>query len=431
MKPKLTPLVLAIGLMFTLIIGTTISPAKPARAATAIDPLWYSLDVTKGGNGSGRVVSSPNWIGLSIDCGLLCELNVLTGRTMVLTATTSTNSVFTGWSGACSGTDITCTLTMNSDKDVTANFTRIYTMTVAKDGNGDGTVASIPDSIDCGPTCSTTFLHNTVVTLTATPKEGSLFDKWQGDCAVDGPTCSTTVTGSRDITATFTLITYTVYVTKTGDGSGAITSEPAGIDCGATCSAVFNYNTVVTLTAVPITGSKSAEWSGNCTIDGLVCVTTVTGTREVTATFNLITTNLSVSQSVTRSAGILTFTVVATNNGPVDADGSIVSDTISTDITNPQRACEAANGASCPVTLLRVASVSTSPYAIYETLPNFPNGGIVTYTISGGVGLLTQRVMNRAEIILPTGVTDASESDNISVVITEYRVMFPIVLRSE
>ena len=431
MKPKLTPLVLVIGLMFTLVIGTLASPAKPARAAAAIDPLWYSLDVTKEGNGIGRVMSSPNWFGLYIDCGLLCELNVLTGRTMVLTATASTNSAFTGWSGSCSGTAITCTLVMDSDRDVTANFTRIYTMTVAKDGNGAGTVASVPDGIDCGPTCSTTFLHNTVITLTATPKEGSLFDKWQGDCAADGPTCTTTVTGTRDVTATFTLITYTLSVTKTGDGSGLVTSEPAGIDCDATCSAVFNYNTVVTLTAVPITGSKIAEWAGDCTVDGLVCVTTMTGAREVTTTFNLITADLSVSQSVTRSTGTLTFTVVATNNGPVDADGSIVSDTISTDLTNPQWTCEAANGASCPVTLLRVASVSTSPYAIYETLPAFPNGGVVTYTIWGGVGLLTQRVMNSAEVIPPTGVTDATESDNTSVVITEYRVMFPIVLRSE
>lgn len=431
MKPKLTPLVLVIGLMFTLIIGTITSPAKPAQAAEAIDPLWYSLDVTKEGTGTGRVVSSPNWIGLYIDCGLLCGLNVLTGRTMVLTATASTNSVFTGWSGVCSGNAITCTLTMDSDKDVTANFTRIYTMTVAKDGNGAGTVASIPDSIDCGPTCSTTFLHNTVVTLTATPKAGSLLEKWQGDCIADGLSCITTVTGTRDVTATFTLITYTVAVTKTGDGSGAITSEPVGIDCGETCSATFHYNTVVTLTAVPVTGTKSAEWSGNCTVDGLVCVTTVTGAREVTATFNLITADLSVGQSVTRSTGILTFTVVALNRGPADANGTIISDTLPSNLSDPQWACEAANGASCHPTVISIASVAGGKDHFYDVLPDFPNGGVVTYTIWGGVGLLTQRLVNHVELIPPDGVTDTTESNNSSAIVTEYRVMFPIVLRSE
>ena len=42
---------------------------------------------------------------------------------------------------------------------------------------------------------------------------------------------------------------YALGVTKSGDGSGTVTSSPAGIDCGATCSANFNTATVVTLTA--------------------------------------------------------------------------------------------------------------------------------------------------------------------------------------
>jgi uncharacterized repeat protein (TIGR01451 family)/uncharacterized repeat protein (TIGR02543 family) len=387
----------------------------------------YTVTVAKDGNGSGTVTSTPS----GIDCGATCSTTFRYNTIVTLTASADTGSQFTGWSGACTGSN-TCVTTIASAKNVTATFALItYTVAVAKDGNGAGSITSDPSGIDCGETCSTDFNYNTAVTLTASADTGSQFTGWSGACTADGLSCATTVTGTRDVTATFTLITYTVSVTKTGEGNGTITSEPAGIDCGDTCSADFNYNTVVTLTAAPITGSQAVGWAGDCSVDGLVCVTTVTGAREVTATFDLITTDLAVSQSVTRSTGIVTFTVVANNKGPSDADGSVLSDTIPSGLSNPQATCEAANGASCPASLMSIASVTDNPYSIYDTLPDFPNGGVVTYTISGGVGLLTQRLVNTAEIIPPNGVTDATEPDNTSEVITEYRVMFPLVLRSQ
>ena len=44
------------------------------------------------------------------------------GTVVVLTATPDPGSPWVGWLGACTGTATTCTLTMNSDKSVTANF---------------------------------------------------------------------------------------------------------------------------------------------------------------------------------------------------------------------------------------------------------------------------------------------------------------------
>ena len=41
---------------------------------------------------------------------------------LTLTATPDPGSPWLGWGGACSGTARTCTVTMNSDKSVTANF---------------------------------------------------------------------------------------------------------------------------------------------------------------------------------------------------------------------------------------------------------------------------------------------------------------------
>jgi hypothetical protein len=48
------------------------------------------------------------------------------GTVVTLTATAVSGSTLTAWSGACAGTSNTCTLTMNSDKMVTAIFTLGY-----------------------------------------------------------------------------------------------------------------------------------------------------------------------------------------------------------------------------------------------------------------------------------------------------------------
>lgn len=51
-------------------------------------------------------------------------------------------------------------------------------------------------------------------------------------------------------------------VSRSGDGSGSVTSAPAGIDCGSTCSTVMAG--AVTLTATPAAGSRFLGWTGAC-----------------------------------------------------------------------------------------------------------------------------------------------------------------------
>ena len=59
------------------------------------------------------------------------------------------------------------------------------------------------------------------------------------------------MTAARSVTATFALPTYAFTVTKAGTGTGTVTSTPAGINCGSTCSASYTSGTSVTLTASP------------------------------------------------------------------------------------------------------------------------------------------------------------------------------------
>jgi PASTA domain/Divergent InlB B-repeat domain len=157
------------------------------------------------------------------------------------------------------------------------------TLSVAKSGGGSGTVTSSPAGIDCGSTCSHSYTFGTTVTLTATPATGSAFSGWSGACSGTG-SCSTTMDQARSVTASFTLLPETLSVAKSGGGSGTVTSSPAGIDCGSTCSHSYTFGTTVTLSGTAMKGSSFAGWSGACK-GKAPCTVSMTVARSVQASF--------------------------------------------------------------------------------------------------------------------------------------------------
>lgn len=58
---------------------------------------------------------------------------------------------------------------------------------------------------------------------------------------------------------------YDLSITRSGTGSGTITSLPAGITCGSTCLGRFPDRSRVTLLAMPDSGSSFTSWEGACT----------------------------------------------------------------------------------------------------------------------------------------------------------------------
>jgi Domain of unknown function DUF11/PASTA domain/Divergent InlB B-repeat domain len=84
---------------------------------------------------------------------------------------------------------------------------------------------------------------------------------------------------------------FMVTVGKPGNGSGTVTSDVPGINCGSTCSAPYAKGAVVTLTAVADGGSSFAGWTGDCAAYGTNpnCVITIGGPANVGANFNRIT----------------------------------------------------------------------------------------------------------------------------------------------
>ncbi|MBK7660146.1 MAG: hypothetical protein IPJ28_13840 [Betaproteobacteria bacterium] len=78
----------------------------------------------------------------------------------------------------------------------------------------------------------------------------------------------------------------TLTVAKAGAGAGTVTSSPVGVNCGATCSALFPFNTVVTLTATPNAGNSFTGWTGNAACAGTgTCTVTMNAAQSVTANF--------------------------------------------------------------------------------------------------------------------------------------------------
>jgi len=69
------------------------------------------------------------------------------------------------------------------------------------------------------------------------------------------------------------------------DGQGRVTSTPAGIDCGATCSASFDDGAMVALTATPAAGWSFMGFTGGCT--GTSCSVTLTADVTVQAHFKI------------------------------------------------------------------------------------------------------------------------------------------------
>ena len=93
----------------------TLSVNEALNTTANFAPLFSLVAKTAG---SGTVVSAP----AAIDCGKTCSAKLVQGTRVTLTASPATGVKFNGWSGACTGTSLTCSVVINKDTQVQANF---------------------------------------------------------------------------------------------------------------------------------------------------------------------------------------------------------------------------------------------------------------------------------------------------------------------
>jgi hypothetical protein len=294
--------------------GPIVSPAPDPRCVTEgeDDPnnstLTVALQAATGSNGSGAVTSSPSGITCSLAAGVgsnSCQSTFTTGTTVTLTATPAAGNTLIGWSGGCvatTGNPLQSTAALSSNQTCTAVFSdggvatpnqAVLGMTLqaATGSSGAGSITSVPAGLSCSlapgiatQTCSANFAPGATVTLNAVPSATSAVLGWSGTCVgslIDPNQATITMNGNQDCRVIFgnsgggstdpVDLAVTLNAAAGTRGGGTVVSAPAGIACslatGSTttsCTAEFERNSAVTLTATPNLDSVFVGWTGSC-----------------------------------------------------------------------------------------------------------------------------------------------------------------------
>ncbi len=274
-----------------------VTPATADISVTAVFvPVSTSLAVLFTGDGRGSITSSPS--GIACATGDTCTGAFVPQTTVALTATPSTDSIFTGWSGGCTGSAPTCTTTIGSGLDTVRAEFEPATEPLTIDLAGRGTITATVGGLDCvdgAGECSANVAYGTTTTVRAVAAPGWQFARWNSAneaCADAGAgDCELRMADPITLDPVFTQDLETLSVSFEGGGPGEViaTSSACGsddcFDCpNGACSASFDYGATVTLTASPGSGSTFTGWSGLCPDLG-PCTVTMDQFTEVVATF--------------------------------------------------------------------------------------------------------------------------------------------------
>jgi len=216
--------------------------------------------------------------------------DVVSGSTVVLTATPADGWGFDHWEGDASGSENPLSITVASDTTITAVFTAdetpgqpTPTVILAVEVSGQGRVELDPPGDE--------YLAGTDVLLTAVADDGWRFDRWEDGASGSDNPLTLTIVEDTGIRAVFVENDSggngndngpsSVALAVTVRGNGRVELDPPG--------GIYDVGTDVTLTAVPGAGWQFEEWTGDVTDTDNPLELTVTEDAVVTAVFTLTT----------------------------------------------------------------------------------------------------------------------------------------------
>jgi hypothetical protein len=264
-----------------------------------------------------------------------------TGTSITLTAPAKSGSNnFTSWTGCTTVSTVTCKVTLNAKKTVTANYAVPYVLTVNSTNPAGGVaigVSPVDNNKNGNGTTSFFRVYNagSSITLTAPAKSGSnTFASWTGCTSASTVTCKVTLNAKTTVKANYALPgSYVLTVNSTNPASGvAITVSPADNNSAANGSTSFtrDYNPgkSVTLKAPATLGSDIfSSWSGCTTSTTETCNVTMSANKTVAVTyFTLIVPTVKVTPGSTSifTTQPLTVTVaVSGGSGKPTPTGSV------------------------------------------------------------------------------------------------------------
>ena len=203
------------------------------------------------------------------------------GNTVALSASASENSIFIGWQGDMTGGDASCNLTMDAPKSVIAVFQlrEFFALQIIMSGTGTGTTKCIPSLPQ--------YEKGTLVTLEATPAEGSKFIDWIGDGRKVGSDFQVTVDKEKTVTAVFEKVPYfSLDVNMAGNGQGTVTRY-SNSEIHEQQLPTYEFGSKVTLLARASEHSIFMGWQGDMTGDDASCNLTMDAPKSVIAVFQL------------------------------------------------------------------------------------------------------------------------------------------------
>ena len=257
------------------------------------------------------------------------------GGQVTVTAEPNEGFDFFVWSDACTGSS-PCTVTMDRAQTVQAEFkVQQHTLRVTAKPSTGGSIT---------PAGTTVYDHGAQVALTAKPSEGHNFVDWTGDCSGTGG-CSVLMTGDISVTANF--IELPVLTTSAGTGG---TVAPFGAN-------TYPLDSVVTVTAKPVSGYSFSNWSGACSGSGS-CAVTTDGHKSVVANFKEDPKAYDLTTSTSPSAGG-SISPFGTNSYPMGSEVTVTATPVTSyTFSNWSGACSGSG--PCTVTMDGPKSVTAN-----------------------------------------------------------------------